>query len=151
MGLVFGFCQRRIRGFRATGEARYVPEVTWALGSTKNWKSPQIWPTSYFSGVAKFYVQKNQTSNVRGSMSDMNRIFTGEILPVNFKGENPGGESFPTFPSGGNAHGFCGFHFIRIGLVSICDFPENNISSESIQPMMQLATTFLIIISLPSL
>ena len=26
--------------------------------------------------------------------------------PVNFKGENPGGESFPTFPSGGYAHEF---------------------------------------------
>ena len=25
--------------------------------------------------------------------------------PVNFKGQNPGGESFPTFPSGGYAHG----------------------------------------------
>ena len=24
--------------------------------------------------------------------------------PVNFKGQNPGGESFPTFPNGGYAH-----------------------------------------------
>ena len=25
--------------------------------------------------------------------------------PLNFMGQNPGGESFPTFPSGGYAHG----------------------------------------------
>ena len=48
-------------------------------------------------------------------MSGLNQIFTGEIpqqisfllgnYPVNFVGQNPGGESFPTFPSGGYAHG----------------------------------------------
>ena len=28
--------------------------------------------------------------------------------PVNLKVQNPGGESFPTFPSGGYAHGYSG-------------------------------------------
>ena len=33
----------------------------------------------YFSGVVTFCVQKNQTSNLRGSMSGLNQVFTGEI------------------------------------------------------------------------
>ena len=47
-------------------------------------------------------------------MSGLNRIFTGEIpiefyfswgnSLVNFMGQNPGGENFLTFPSGGYAH-----------------------------------------------
>ena len=28
----------------------------------------------------------------------------------------------------GLVFGFCGFHFIGIGLISVCDFPENDIS-----------------------
>ena len=32
-------------------------------------------------------------------------IFYWGNCPVTFKGQNPGGESFPTFPSGGYAHG----------------------------------------------
>ena len=33
----------------------------------------------YFSGVANFFVQKNKTSNKRGSISGLNRIFTAEL------------------------------------------------------------------------
>ena len=29
----------------------------------------------------------------------------------------------------GLVFGFCGFHIIGIGLVSVCDFPENDISN----------------------
>ena len=102
--------QRRIRGFRATGETRHVPKSpeSWKLSlrysvQKKTEKSADLAP--YFSGVAKFYLQKSQTSNVRGPMSGLDLIFTGEIPPVNFKGQNPGGESFSTFRSGGYAHG----------------------------------------------
>ena len=42
---------------------------------------------------------------MKKSMSGLNRIITRKNSPVNFMGQNPGGESFPTFPSGGYAHG----------------------------------------------
>ena len=46
--------QRRIRGFRATGETRHVPEVSWELGSTvpptNNWKLCGFGPLFFGSG-----------------------------------------------------------------------------------------------------
>ena len=75
---VLGRTQRRIRGFRATGETRQVPEVSWKLVSkvppTKNWR---IWPTIFRAWPQ--FVYKNKTSNARGSISGLNRIFAGEI------------------------------------------------------------------------
>ena len=53
--------QRRIRGFRATGETRHVPgapgswDLRYPLAYQKR-KSLHIWLTTYFSGVAKFRV-----------------------------------------------------------------------------------------------
>ena len=71
----------------------YLPEVSWELGSRcplpKTEKSSDL--AHYFSGVAKFGYKKNQTSNVGGSMSGLNRIFTGEMSGLNriFPGEIP--------------------------------------------------------------
>ena len=79
--LIFRGAQRRIRGFRATGETRHVPAApgSWDLGYplTKTEKSPDL--AHYFSRVAKFCVQNKETSNLKRSMSGLNRIFTGKI------------------------------------------------------------------------
>ena len=90
VGKTFGvyrvYRQRRIRGFRATGETRHVPEVSWELGSkvppTKKLKSLRLRPT-IFREWPNFVCKKNQTSNLRGSMSGLNRIFTGEMSVLN--------------------------------------------------------------------
>ena len=53
--------------------------------------------------------EKNPTSKnvnvLRWSTSGMNWLFTGGISPVKLKVQNPGGESFSTFPSVGYTHG----------------------------------------------
>ena len=74
--------QRRIHGFRATGETRHV--FTRGPGSwnvryplPKMEKSADL--AHYFSGVAKFCVQNKETSNLKRSMSGLNRIFTGKF------------------------------------------------------------------------
>ena len=69
--------QRRIRGFRATGETRYLPEVSWGCR----------------------YIQKYNIECERVNLSS-EPDFYWRNSPVNFKGQNPNGESFPTFPSG---------------------------------------------------
>ena len=73
--------QRRIRTFRATGETRHVPEApgSWDLRYPlpKTEKSADL--AHYFSGVAKFCAQNKETSNLKGSLSGLNRIYTGEI------------------------------------------------------------------------
>ena len=56
---------------------------SWELGSkvppTKNGKSADL--AHYFSGVAKFCVQNRETSNLKRSMSVLNRLFTaGKFL-----------------------------------------------------------------------
>ena len=76
--------QRRIRGFRDRywgNQARTRSLLSWELESKvprpKTEESADL--VQYFSGVAKFREHKNQTSNVRGSISGLNRIFTREI------------------------------------------------------------------------
>ena len=73
--------KQRIRGFRVTGETRHVTEVSWELGSEVPLPKIEKYAdlAHYFWEMAKFCVQKNKTSNVRGSISGLNRIFTGEI------------------------------------------------------------------------
>ena len=69
---------RRIRGFGATGETRHVSKVSQELGPKvplpKTENSADL--THYFSGVATFCVKK---SNIGGSTSGLNWLFTGEI------------------------------------------------------------------------
>ena len=68
--------QRRIRGFRATGETRHVPA---APGS---WDLRYLLPKTetIFREWANFvYLQNKETSNLKRSMSSLNRIFIGEI------------------------------------------------------------------------
>ena len=72
--------QRRIRGFRAPGETRHVSVISRKLGP----KVPKIEKSAdlvhYFSGVVSFCVNRNPTSNLRGSTSGrLNWLFTGEI------------------------------------------------------------------------
>ena len=59
--------QRRIRGFRATGETRHVSEVCWELGRKvslpKTEKSADL--VHYFSGVAKFLVKKKSNIELK--------------------------------------------------------------------------------------
>ena len=62
----------------------------------------------YFSGVAKFCVQNKETSNLKRSMSGLNRIFTGKFpskfhfllgkFPSKCHGQNPGGKVSPFSP-----------------------------------------------------
>ena len=65
-------------------------------------KSLRIWPT--FSRVATFCALKIQCLTWEGQGQAWIIFYWGNCS-VTFKGQNPGGESFPTFPSGGYAHG----------------------------------------------
>ena len=82
-----------------------LPEVSWELESKvplpKTEKSANL---AHFFESGHILRIKNAISNLRWSRSGLNYFYWGNC-PVTFKGQNPGGESFPTFPSGGYAHG----------------------------------------------
>ena len=106
--LLWSQYQRRIRGFRATGETRHVTKVSWELRSkvppTKNWKVCGFGPLFYGRGqilCAKklkhpTWEGRSQvwTGFLLGTFPSNFEIYWGNS-PVNFKGQNPGGESFP--------------------------------------------------------
>ena len=99
--------QRRIRGFMATGETRHVSEVSRELEPKvplpKTEKSADL--AHHFFGSGQILSRKK--SNIErervGFRSEPD--FYWGNFPVNFKVQNPSGESFPIFPSGGYAHG----------------------------------------------
>ena len=61
----------------------------------------------YFSGMAKFCVQKIKIECERVNLRS-EPDFYWVNSPVYFKGHNPPGESYPTFLSGGYAHAVVG-------------------------------------------
>ena len=84
-----------------------MSEVSWELGRKvplpKTEKSADL--THYFSGVAKFLVKKSNIDLERVTVRPESAFYCGNS-PVNMRVQNPGEESFPTFPSGGYAHGW---------------------------------------------
>ena len=62
------------------GETRHVPYVSWELGAKAKVPKTEKFAdlAHYFSGMAKFLYTKSKTSNVRGSISGLNRIFMGK-------------------------------------------------------------------------
>ena len=77
-------------------------------------KSLRIWPT-IFRELPNFVYEKSNIERERVNVRSEPDFYWGNVSSepdfywgnskVNFKGQNPGGESFPTFPSGGYAHG----------------------------------------------
>ena len=94
-----------IRGFRATGETRHVSEVSWELGRKVPLPKTEkcgFGPLSFGSGQI-FSKKKCNIKLHRVTVRPELAFYWGNS-PVNIRVQNPGGESFPTFPSGGYTH-----------------------------------------------
>ena len=74
-------------------------DLRYPLGPYQKLKSLRIWPTIFWEWSNFVYKKISNIEREKANVRSEPDFYWGES-PVNFKGQNPGGESFSIFPSG---------------------------------------------------